>query len=298
MASVVRQRRAVPLPASNPNARVSARVVLVVIALGAVAVLALWWQATPNVIGLGGYLTGAGQILGLMAGYGVVVLVALMARLPPLERGIGTDRLARWHATGGRYVVCVIAGHGVAIIWGYAVTAHTDVVSQAGSLLTTYPDVLMATVAGVMMLLVGVVSVRAARRRMGYETWYYLHLYTYLAIALAFSHQFADGESFTTSLAARFCVVRAVPVRHRPRAVVPDRGAAVLLRPAPLQGGRRQGGRTETSSPSTSAAPISASSPRNRGSSSAGGSSTGRCGGSRSPTPCPPPPARICFGSR
>jgi ferredoxin-NADP reductase len=51
---------------------------------------------------------------------------------------------------------------------------------------------------------VGLVSMRAARRRMRYETWYYLHLYTYLAIALAFSHQFAVGASFVDNLAARF----------------------------------------------------------------------------------------------
>ena len=47
-------------------------------------------------------------------------------------------------------------------------------------------------------------SMRAARRRLRYETWYYLHLYTYLAIALAFSHQFADGTTFLSNLAARF----------------------------------------------------------------------------------------------
>ena len=46
-----------------------------------------------------------GDILGLLAGYGVVVLVALMARLPPLERGIGASQLSRWHALGGRYVM-------------------------------------------------------------------------------------------------------------------------------------------------------------------------------------------------
>ena len=39
-------------------------------------------------------------MLGLLAAYGFVMLVALMARLPPLERGIGADRLARWHAMG------------------------------------------------------------------------------------------------------------------------------------------------------------------------------------------------------
>ena len=56
---------------------------------------------TPDVSGLGGWLTGAGEILGLLAGYGVVVLVALMARLPPLERGIGTDQLAAQPITDG-----------------------------------------------------------------------------------------------------------------------------------------------------------------------------------------------------
>jgi predicted ferric reductase len=178
--------------------------VLGVIALGALIVLALWWQDTTSVHGFGEWLTGGGRILGLLCGYGVVVLVALMARLPPLERGIGTDRLARWHAMGGRYVVSIIVAHGLLIVWGYAVTARTNVVAESGTLLTQYPDVLMATVAGFLLLGVGIVSMRAARRRMRYETWYYLHFYTYLAIALAFSHQFADGASFVNSLAARF----------------------------------------------------------------------------------------------
>ena len=38
---------------------------------------------------------------------------------------------------------------------------------------------------------------------MSYETWYYLHLYAYLGIALAFSHQFAVGGTFDASLADR-----------------------------------------------------------------------------------------------
>ena len=190
--------------ARKNGGRVSARFVLAVIALGAVAVIALWWHATPGVRGLGGWLTGAGEILGLLAGYGVVVLVALMARLPPLEHGVGTDQLARWHAMGGRYIVSLVFAHGLLIIWGYAVGAHTSVVSETATLLTQYPDVLMATVAGFLLLGVGIVSMRAARRRVRYETWYYLHFYTYLAIALAFSHQFAVGASFVSDLAARF----------------------------------------------------------------------------------------------
>ena len=167
------------------------------------AVLLLWWQNTPSVSGFGNWLTNAGRITGLLAGYGVVVLVALMARMPPLERGIGADRLARWHAMGGRYTVSLVVTHALLITWGYAVTAHTGVVTQTKTLLLSYPDVLMATVGGLLLVGVGLVSMRAARRRMRYETWYYLHFYTYLAVALAFSHQFATGAEFLHNRSAR-----------------------------------------------------------------------------------------------
>jgi predicted ferric reductase len=193
-----------PVPYQKAHGRVSPRAVLAVIGLGALAVVVLWWHSTPDVSGLGGWLTGAGEILGLLCGYGVVVLVALMARLPPLERGIGTDQLARWHAMGGRYIVSLVFAHGLLILWGYAVQTHTSLTSETATLLTQYPDVLMATVAGFLLLGIGIVSMRAARRRVRYETWYYLHLYTYLAIALAFSHQFAVGASFISDLTARF----------------------------------------------------------------------------------------------
>src|SRR6185437_17015633 len=130
--------------------------------------------------------------------------LALMARVPMVERGVGTDRLTRWHAMGGRYTVCLSVAHTLLIIWGYAVTAHTNVASETASLVTTYPDVLMATVAVLLLVAVGVVSARAARRRLSYETWHFIHLYTYLAIALAFSHQFATGADFVANAQARW----------------------------------------------------------------------------------------------
>jgi ferredoxin-NADP reductase len=166
-------------------------------------VVSLWWRDTTSVQGMGATLTNAGRILGLLAAYGFVVLVALMARLPPLERGIGSDRLARWHAAGGRYVITLVTGHVLAIVWGYALTAHESVISESGTLLMSYPDVLMATVSWFLLLGIAAFSARAARRRLRYETWYLIHLYTYLAIVLAFSHQFADGQEFVSNANAR-----------------------------------------------------------------------------------------------
>jgi predicted ferric reductase len=193
----------VPARRAPRSARVQPGALLAVIGAGAVAALALWWHGTPTLHGFGDWLTNAGRITGLEAGYGMIVLVALMARIPPVERGVGTDRLARWHSAGGRYVVGLVVAHALLITWGYAVTAHTSVTSQTWTLLDSYPDVLLATAGGLLLVATGIVSARAARSRLRYETWYYLHLYTYLAAALAFSHQFADGAQFMTDTAAR-----------------------------------------------------------------------------------------------
>ena len=193
----------VPRGRAGSPARAHPAAVLAVIAAGAVAVLGLWWHGTPSLHGFGDWLTNAGRITGLEAGYGVIIGVALMARLPPLERGVGADCLARWHSTGGRYTIGLVIGHALLITWGYAVTAHTTVTHQAWTLLDSYPDVLLATAGGLLLVMIAVVSARAVRSRMRYETWYYLHFYTYLAVALAFSHQFADGAEFIADTAAR-----------------------------------------------------------------------------------------------
>jgi len=188
---------------SHRNPQLVPRAALLLMAAGGLAVLALWWRDTPAVAGAAGWLTGAGRITGLLAGYLAPVLLLLMARVPILERGVGADRLARWHAMGGRYTVGLIVAHALLISWGYAVSAHTTVVSQTKTLLVSYPDVLAATAGGLLLAGVGISSARAARRRLSYETWYYLHFYTYLAVALAFSHQFASGAEFISSLPAR-----------------------------------------------------------------------------------------------
>lgn len=217
--------------------RIGPGAALTVIGVGAIATIALWWQDTRFVHGFGDWLTNAGRITGLLAGYAVVVLLALMARVPAVERGVGTDRLARWHAMGGRYTVSLSVAHTLLIIWGYAVTAHTGLVKQTSSLMTTYPDVLMATVAVFLLLAVGIVSARAARRRMSYETWHFIHLYTYLAIALSFAHEFATGSDFMTHPGARwfwsamYIAVAVLLLWHRviiPLATLPRRELRVV----------------------------------------------------------------------
>ncbi|WP_033212656.1 ferredoxin reductase family protein [Kitasatospora phosalacinea] len=184
-------RRAAPRRAPHPDAVRHGALALV--ALGALGVLALWWADTPRVAGAADWLTGAGRITGLLAGYAAPVLLLLMARIPLLEREVGADRLARWHAHGGRYLVSLVTAHVLTVVWGYALTDGRGLWSQGVEIVFHFPDMLKATAATLLLLGTGAVSARAARRRMGYETWYYLHLATYLAVALGFAHQLTTG---------------------------------------------------------------------------------------------------------
>ncbi|MFC1435826.1 ferric reductase-like transmembrane domain-containing protein [Streptacidiphilus sp. N1-3] len=192
-----------PPPARGPHAETVARALLGVIAAGAGAVLWLWWQDTASIVGAAQWVTNGGRLFGLLAGYTAPVLVLLMARIPLLDRTLGSDWLARWHATGGRYMVGLVLTHVLLIVWGYSLTDRTGLVHQTTELVFHYPDLLKGTIGTLLLFTVGAVSARAARRRMRYETWYHLHLLTYLAIFLTFFHQLSNGAEFVRDPSAR-----------------------------------------------------------------------------------------------
>jgi len=182
-----------------------AQALLTVIGIGAAAVVYLWWSDTGAIIGAAQWITNGARLCGLLAGYTAPVLVLLMSRIAPLDRTLGTDRLARWHAMGGRYLVGLVATHVTLIIWGYSLTDDSNVVHQTTEIVFHYPDMLKATCGTLLLFGVGAVSARAARSRLRYQTWYHLHLVTYVAIVLVFFHQLSNGDEFLHDQAARVC---------------------------------------------------------------------------------------------
>ncbi|MFL4909834.1 ferric reductase-like transmembrane domain-containing protein [Streptomyces sp. MMS24-I2-30] len=191
-------------PQSRPSAPHTVSVVArLLICAGVAAVVGLWWIDTTSVVGLDGWLTNAGRVTGMLAGYACAVLLVLMSRFPLLERSVGSDRLARWHALGGRYTVSLTLAHTLLIVLGYAASAHANVVRQTTTIVLTYPDMLKTTAGFLLLIATGVISARAARRRLSYETWHYLHFATYLAIFLAFFHQLSDGADFVAHRSAQ-----------------------------------------------------------------------------------------------
>jgi predicted ferric reductase len=173
------------------------------IGLGVTVALAVTAESSGSLSAPGGIATALGRLAGLLAVYAMVVVVLLVARVPPLERAIGQDRLVAWHRKLGPWPLYLLLAHGVLITVGYAQFARDGVLHQLGQLLWTYPGILAATAGSLLLFAAGVTSYRLARRRMAYETWWSVHLYTYLALFLSFSHQIGTGASFVGHPVAR-----------------------------------------------------------------------------------------------
>ncbi|WP_438353708.1 ferric reductase-like transmembrane domain-containing protein [Microbacterium sp. CJ88] len=173
------------------RAPVADRIILAVFALGAVAVTGLAVALAPAPVILN--LPLVAHASGLLAGYAVTVLIVLMARVPVLERTIGADRMARWHARIGKVTIVAILVHAVAATLGWAEAQMLSIAASTDQVLMM-PGLVAATISTILFLVIGATSARAARRRMPYETWHALHTLTYVAIALAFAHELAGPD--------------------------------------------------------------------------------------------------------
>ena len=211
-----------------------------------------WWVADGGVQELGGWATGltaVGRLTGLVSAVLLLAQVVLMARVPWLETAFGQDRLARIHRLTGFTSFNLMLAHVVTITWGYAEGELAKTPATLWDLTVNYPGMLLA-VAGTACLFLSVgTSIRAARRRIRYESWHLLHLYAYLGVGLALPHQLWTGQEFLAStgrtvfwwtawaVAAATIIVHRVGVpiwrntRHQLRvtAVVPESDQVVSL---------------------------------------------------------------------
>jgi predicted ferric reductase len=144
----------------------------------------------------GAELTALGRLAGFTGAYLMLIMVLLIARLPWLEMSVGQDRLLYWHRKVAPWAFGLICAHVAFITLGYAQASNVGVLRQLWVFITSYRDVLAAIVGFGLLMLAGITSIRAIRRRLRYETWWIVHLYTYLALSLAFAHQIFTGAPF------------------------------------------------------------------------------------------------------
>ena len=166
------------------------------VGLGASVALPLSQATARTLAAAGGWATLAGDVTAMAGTYLLLVMVLLAARLPIVEQAIGQDRLMRWHRRLSPAPLVLLGAHAVFTTLGYAESARSGFWAEGGSLITTMSWIFAALVAYAMLVGISCVSVRAVRRRFSYDTWWVIHLYTYLALAFSVPHQIFDGTNF------------------------------------------------------------------------------------------------------
>ena len=177
--------------------------------LGAVSALWLslllvtfWWVRDGGARDLTSWATGldsVGRISGLVASILLLAQVVMMARVPALERAFGQDRLAKLHRLVGFTSFDLMLLHIVTITWGYAGGQLVRTPATLWDLTLHYPGMLLAIAGTASLFMVVFTSIKAARRRLRYESWHLLHLYAYLGVGLALPHQLWTGQQFVSS---------------------------------------------------------------------------------------------------
>jgi predicted ferric reductase len=163
----------------------------------------LWWVNTPSgsVSNPATALIAAGRVTGMIGGFVLLVQVLMMSRVAWLEAWVGAHELLIWHRALGGSLLVVVLAHAVLIVVGYASAARTSLAHETWSMLTTYEDMISAFVATGVLVAVGVLAIRAIRRLVRYEVWFFLHVSSYLVLLWGYGHQFAVGADLRSPFA-------------------------------------------------------------------------------------------------
>jgi len=97
-----------------------------------------------------------------------------------------------------------VLAHIVFTVYGYALTAEAGVVDQTWTILTTLPKMISAAIATGLLVLISLISIRAARSKLPYELWHFIHLTAYLVLLLGYGHQIATGADLSGPFASIF----------------------------------------------------------------------------------------------
>jgi predicted ferric reductase len=152
-------------------------------------------------------LVAIGQLTALYGTYLALVGILLMSRAPFIDQVVGSDEASRLHRLAGFASVWFIGAHAIASTIGYSDTSKIPTIGEVWNQIYTFTILesggLGGTIGLALLILVAVVSIRAARARLAYETWYGIHLYAYIAMALGFLHQLTLGVDFVDDDLAR-----------------------------------------------------------------------------------------------
>ncbi len=164
-------------------------------------ILFYWWQGSYTFFGEGaaGIAIAIGKLSGLLAAGTVLLQFAFMGRTPWLERSFGLDKLSRIHQQNGRMSFFFLILHPILLTFGYSQFSGISLWAQYVSFTFDYQYVLWASVGLWLFVAVVATSMIIVRSKLRYESWYFVHLFVYVAVFASFWHQITIGEDLLSS---------------------------------------------------------------------------------------------------
>jgi hypothetical protein len=132
----------------------------------------------------------------LIGTYFSIVGIFLVARIPWVERGVGHDRLVTWHRKLGPWSLYLIGLHVLLIVLSFAGQDQVSLAVELWRMLINFEWMWWALAGCVLMVTAGGTSYKKARAKLSYETWWIIHVYSYIAVAASFMHQVVNGQMF------------------------------------------------------------------------------------------------------
>ena len=166
------------------------------IGLGLTLALQVTTMRKSDIDSLYAIIASLSRLAALTGAYFSIIGIFFVARIPAVERGVGHDRLVAWHRKLGPWSLYLILIHVLFITLSWAGQDHIPLYREIWNFLRSFPWMWPALAGFFLMMLAGVTSYRKARAKMSYETWWIIHIYTYVAIAASFMHQVLNGQMF------------------------------------------------------------------------------------------------------
>ena len=147
-----------------------------------------------SVTDLTSIISAVDRLTALVATDLLLIDILLVARIPWLDHYYGHDKVIIAHKKLGKPILYLVIAHFASSVLQYARTDGKNIVDEFFSMITTIGDLLTATFALILMVLVVVTSLNFARKAITYEAWYLIHIFAYGSVLLAIPHQFSTGS--------------------------------------------------------------------------------------------------------
>lgn len=164
--------------------------------LGIILIFWLVGSLSYLISGPANQITALGRLFGLLAVYAVLLQFILMGRAVWIEQLFGQDKLARVHRLNGYFSIFFILIHFILITIAYAMMAKVNFLAQFLNFIFHYDGLFAALLSVIIFISIVFLSIYIVRKHLKYETWFYIHLLTYLAIVFAWGHQIQLGGDF------------------------------------------------------------------------------------------------------